>query len=89
MILDEVRLHYMCECDILFSKSASKLYCSFRVTEKQRQKINEEKENQRQIEMKRYKNTVLVFSPLPVNREGSMVFFAVCQSPCFHFVLNP
>lgn len=42
-------------------KTALKLYCSFKVTEKQRQKINDEKEKQRQIEMQRYKNTVLVF----------------------------
>lgn len=72
MILDKVKLHYInvCACYILFTKSALKLYCSFKVTEKQRQKINEEKEKQKQIEMQRYKNTVLVFSPLPVNRGG-------------------
>lgn len=60
MILYEVRLHYMCECYILFSKSALKLYCSFRVTEKQRQKMIDEKEKLRQIEMQRYKHTVIV-----------------------------
>lgn len=74
MILDEVKLHYInvCACYILFSKSALKLYCSFKVTEIQRQKINEEKEKQKQIEMQRYKNTVLVFSPLPVNLGGGV-----------------
>lgn len=43
-------------------KSALKLYCSFKVTEKQRQKINEEKdsEKQRQIEIERYIINVLV-----------------------------
>lgn len=57
MILDDT-LH---ACYILFSNfTALKLYGSFKVTEKQRQKINEEMEKQRQIEIQRYKNNVLV-----------------------------
>lgn len=54
MNLDEVKLHYLSTCYILSSKSALKLYCSFKVTEKQRRKINKENEKQRQIEMQRY-----------------------------------
>lgn len=74
MNLDEVKLHYLSTCYILLSKSALKLYCSFKVTEKQRRKINEENEKQRQIEMQRYEkhctfsNKDFRSSPLIVKR---------------------
>lgn len=55
-----MKLSYTSRRLLIVLKTVLKLYCSFKVTEKQRQEMIDEKEKQRQIEIQRYKHTVIV-----------------------------
>lgn len=77
-----MKLSYTSRRLLIVLKTVLKLYCSFKVTEKQRQKMIDEKEKQRQIEIQRYNNTVLVLIvnikvPLIVN--SFIVHHFICK----------